>query len=83
MSSIAVSDGAGGLHASRHEAAQGDQHQGHQAPGNLSNGQIVHQAPGSSSQSQKSVSKSLPVTPKHKSSARVEFQTDFPEHCQI
>ena len=28
-------------------------------------------------------SKSLPSTPKHRSSARVEFQTDFPEHCQM
>ena len=37
--------------------------------------------PGSSSY--RSVSKSLPVTPRHRSSARVEFQTDFPEHCQI
>ena len=33
---------------------------------------------------QRSVSKSLPATPKHRtSSARVEFQTDFPEHCQL
>ena len=31
----------------------------------------------------RSVSKSLPATPKHKSTARVEFQTDFPEHCQV
>ena len=37
--------------------------------------------PGSSTN--RSVSKSLPVTPRHRSSARVEFQTDFPEHCQI
>ena len=37
--------------------------------------------PGSSTY--RSVSKSLPATPKHRSSARVEFQTEFPEHCQI
>lgn len=41
--------------------------------------------PGSSTY--RSVSKSLPATPKHRSSGRVEFQTEFqtefPEHCQI
>jgi len=31
----------------------------------------------------RSVSKSLPATPKHRTSARVEFQTDFPEHCKM
>eukprot|EP00092_Neocalanus_flemingeri_P003832 GFUD01004128.1.p1 GENE.GFUD01004128.1~~GFUD01004128.1.p1 ORF type:complete len:1203 (+),score=265.86 GFUD01004128.1:433-4041(+) len=35
------------------------------------------------SASYRSVSKSLPATPKHRSSARVEFQTDFPEHCKM
>jgi len=33
--------------------------------------------------SYRSVSKSLPATPKHRSTARVEFQTDFPEHCKM
>ena len=41
----------------------------------------VATTPGSSTY--RSVSKSLPATPKHRSSARVEFQTEFPEHCQI
>ena len=36
-----------------------------------------------STSSYRSVSKSLPATPKHRSSARVEFQTDFPEHCKM
>jgi len=33
--------------------------------------------------SYRSLSKSLPATPKHRASARVEFQTDFPEHCKM
>ena len=51
--------------------------------GGLANG---GQLPGHNSHipnSGQTVSKSLPTTPKHKSSARVEFQTEFPEHCQM
>jgi len=28
-------------------------------------------------------SKSLPATPKHRTSGKVEFQTEFPEHCKM
>ena len=57
----------------------GDHDQRDQGERHGANGGLVGEAGG-----QRSVSKSLPVTPKHRtSSARVEFQTDFPEHCQL
>ena len=57
----------------------GDHDQRDQGERHGANGGLVGEAGG-----QRGVSKSLPVTPKHRtSSARVEFQTDFPEHCQL
>ena len=46
--------------------------------GTIANGHSVH-----GQNSGPTASKSLPTTPKHRSSARVEFQTEFPEHCQL
>jgi len=51
----------------------------HQEPGD----QATTATATTPSSSYRSVSKSLPATPKHRSSARVEFQTDFPEHCKM
>ena len=66
--------------AANHVGRGHDQDQGGGGGGGGGSSQMAT-TPGSSTY--RSVSKSLPATPKHRSSARVEFQTEFPEHCQI
>ena len=56
-------------------------HGGHRGGGE--GGEQAGLANGGVASSGRAASKSLPTTPKHRSAARVEFQTDFPEHCQM
>ena len=56
-------------------------HGGHRGGGE--GGDQAGLANGGVASSGRAASKSLPTTPKHRSAARVEFQTDFPEHCQM
>ena len=65
-----------GSHLGQQEA--GDQDQGGKGERLVANGGLEGEVGG-----HRSVSKSLPPTPKHRSSVRVEFQSDFPEHCQM